>query len=285
MFSVKVKMNQHEKIVFKIKPILSLLVISFLPGIMFSSPSIAAIKKGNVRRFKTIAPPAPLIDKATLEIQKIQERKPPPTTKTSTSSGIFTVQEPAFKITERNWKYLLGLKVQSLKPAGIFQSSIVGDFDLNAHPSQIFPTLELGLGKNYATLTPWSEWSVLAQLGYSSAQVPVTFQSGYKAPVNTRLNMMKTNIGIETQRIIAPHFPGSYKVGLALGKFFYSQTSLNDLAQFSESFLFGAMNLGATYSWWESMSLSVDYIFRQPLQSSPLQLQTHNLELGLRVQW
>lgn len=251
-----------------------------------TSTTKTTLKKETTRRKKLTPPtPTPLIDKAALEIRKIQDKKTtrPPTA--SDSSGIFTVQEPPLKITERQWKYLMGLKAQSIKPGGTFHSSIVGDFDLNTYDSQILPTLELGLRKKYETLTPWSDWSVLAQMSYSSAQVPVRFQSGYKAPPNTRLNMMKANIGIETQRAILNNSASYYKAGMAIGKFFYSQTSMNDLAQFSESFLFGSMNLGLSYSWWETFNISADYIFRRPLQSSPLQLQAHNVELGLQIQW
>lgn len=268
---------------FKIIPIVSLLLTHLLFDLM---PTItaAAVKKESIRRKKTVVAPTSLIDKAAQEIHKIQEKKST-STKASESNGIFTVQEPTFKLTERSWNYLLGFKVQSIKPAGTFHSSIVGDFDLNTYQAQIFPTVELGIGKKYETLAPWSDWSLLAQMGYSSSKIPVTFQSGYKAPANTRLNMMKANIGIETQRALFASQASFYKVGISMGKFFYSQTSMNDLAQFSENFLFGAMNMGLSYSWWDRFSLSADYIFRSPLQSSPLQLQAHNVELGLRVQW
>lgn len=293
MASAKAIMKQNVKRTFKIIPILSLFLIQLLLDFMpytataatATSATKTAVKKETSRRKKSTPTPAPLIDKAAHEIHKIQNKKKTSSTAVSDSSGIFTVQEPPFKITARSWKYLLGLKAQSIKPAGTFHSSIVGDFNLNSYQTHILPTLELGLKRKYETLAPWSDWSVLAQMGYSSAQVPVIFQTGYKAPANTRLNMMKANIGIETQRALFVSSTSYYKAGISIGKFFYSQTSMNDLAQFSESFLFGAMNLGLTHSWWESFNVSVDYIFRRPLQSSPLQLQAHNVELGLQVQW
>ncbi len=261
---------------------LALLAILFKTTIALSSPPPTPKKRPNKA---TATPKAPLIDKALQEINKIKNKQNSINNKNPEPSGIFTVQAPQTKITDRTWKYVMGLKVQSLKPSGKVPSSLVGDFNLNEYHHQVFPSLEMGLGKKYEDLAPWSDWSLLAQFGFSAAQTPTSLKTSYRKSDNTRFNVLKTNIGLETQRPISTETAAFYKAGLSLGKFFFSQTSLNDLAQFSENLSFFAVTLGLNYSLLDNFYLSGDYIFRSPLQQSTLQLQNHNFELGLRVLW
>jgi len=266
----------------QIQTILSLILISLLFGL---DSTFAATPKKKNRGQQKSSLEVPLIDKAVLEINKIQNKQPT-SLKNSEPIGVFSVKEPQIKITDRSWKYIMGIKIQNFQPTGKVHSSIVGDFDLNNYKNQILPTLEFGMSKKYDEFAPWTDWNAYAQFGYNISKVPLTFQSGYKAPDNTRLNSMRANVGIESQRSLGlDNQPAFFKTGISLGKFFYSQTSMNDLAQFSENFLFGGLNLGITYSVLNNLNLSIDYIFRKSLQNSSLELQTHNLELGLRVIW
>ena len=200
-------------------------------------------------------------------------------------NGVFTVLDPALKLTERTWKYLIGAKIQSLKPSGTIRADIIGDFNLNTYRQQLFPTLEFGVGKMISTESDWKDWNALIQLGYSSILVPFNFPSGYSAPKNTRFNTMKVNLGLDVHKPMTLIPESFYKIGIQLGKFFYTQTSSNDLAQFSESLFFAGLNLGANFSWNQNLDFSGDYIYRQALNTSTLKTQAHNFELGLRVKW
>ena len=96
---------------------------------------------------------------------------------------------------------------------------------------------------------------------------------------------MKVNLGLDVHKPMTLIPESFYKIGIQLGKFFYTQTSSNDLAQFSESLFFAGLNLGANFSWNQNLDFSGDYIYRQALNTSTLKTQAHNFELGLRVKW
>ncbi len=212
--------------------------------------------------------------------------------------GIFALSEPKLKITDRTWNYLLGLKAQQIKPKGRVHTSIVGDFDLSKYDHQVLPSLEFGVtsklsdlfgGVGAAADTSQQLWfdsgSATLQVGYNSYVVPVSFESGYKAPDSTRFKTLLLNVLVEGESQLTVQVPLNYKMGLSIGKFYYTQTSLNDYAQFSEGLVFGSLNLGLNYFWFDNVSVSGDYIYRTPLQVSSIDLQNHNFELGLRIQW
>lgn len=207
----------------------------------------------------------------------------------SEPTSIFKVEDPELIVLQRPWKYVFGLKIQSIKPYGKVSSSLVGDFNLNSYPTSLFSSAEFGVGKKISRWAPWDDWKALAQVGYSSARVPLVFKSGYQALEDTQINTLKVNLGIEAQRSMDATLqfnkPLFYKVGLSIGKMIYTQTSLNDLGQFSESLFYGGINLGANYFLYDNITFSGDYIFRAPLQASLLGVQQHNFELGLNVIW
>lgn len=244
--------------------------------------------------------------KALFEINKVQKSKAPliQTSKSkknilslqkedisSVSSkieqnGVFAVKDPTLKIVEREWKYVLGLKAQSFKPRGKVHSPIVGDFNLNKYESHLLPSIEFGILKKYENLVPWNLWTAFLQIGYNSVKVPVVFQSGYQAPENTRLKILKLDVNLESQSLLYEAAQSVYyKAGAAFGKLYYTQTSLNDFAQFSESVFFGSILLGVTYQSLTNLEWMMSYVYRQTLGVSSLDLQAHNLELGMRLQW
>lgn len=213
----------------------------------------------------------------------------------NSSPGIFSLHEPELNLFDRQWKYQLGVRIQQIKPKGVVHSEIVGDLSLNKYDRQWLPSLEFGVSADISDFSQKSiylspfKWmqtgSILLQLGYNSYQVPVVFESGYRAPQSTRLNTIFINSLFLNESILSHRNSLFLKSGFALGKFFYTQTSLNDMAQFSKGILFGTILLGLNYHWSKDWSISGDYLYRHPLQASSIELQRHNLELGVKVQW
>ncbi len=254
-------------------------------GFILINPSIvnAAPAAKTHRKSKPIET-KPLLEKATAELNKVTS-KGKPASNATTATGIFTVQEPELRLTSRSYQYLIGVKVQTLQPAGKVHSPFVGDFNLNSYDPQIFPVIEAGMSKDISSPSPWSSWNLIGQVGYSSVKVPLVFPSGYQAAEATKLNTMRASLGFEILRPSEgiPHL--YFNLGTAIGKLFYTQTSFNDLAQFSESLTFGAFGLGANYDWKKTVDFSAAYVFRNALRNSDLNIQTHNFELGMKVRW
>lgn len=258
--------------------LLSVGLILIGPEILLAAPSKKA------RHQKKATETKPLIEKAAIELSKITKKNSSSSLNTN-ANGIFTVKEPELELTSRSYSYQVAAKIQKLQPTGKVHSSIVGDFDLNNYDPQIFPVLELGIAKDFQNPGSWKAWNLFGQLGYNSVKVPLIFPSGYRAAEATRLNTMRASLCAEFKRSVE-NFPELFlTTGIGIGKIFYTQTSFNDLAQFSESLPFGAINLGANYDWQKNLNLSANYAFRSGLKKSDLQIQNHNLEFGLKVLW
>jgi hypothetical protein len=280
--------------VFVFKALVSILVL--ISTMAFALPTNKAVKLLRAKpRIQTT------LEKAHLEIAKIpksskripQKNTPLPTLNNSSPplypslnhNGIFTVQGPELKIVKRQWQYLLGFKIQPFQPKGYLHSDIVGDFNLASYEAQILPSLELGISKTLPNPWGWNRWTALAQVGYNSVSVPLIFPSGFSTSANTRLNSLLASLGWLTSRAISAQPSSSLTAGLGVGKLYYTQTSYNDLAQFSESLYYGSANFGATHQWTEALEVSANYLRYFELQSRTLKIQSDNFDLGVRFRW
>lgn len=278
----------------KLRFLKSVLVI-VLFSVHYLKPNQAEAKLSRPIRsskLKTKKEVLPLQEQASLEIKKIpakgNQRGKRPQLEDSDlqpQNGIFYVDRPKLILSERRWKYLLGMKIQLLQPLGFVRSEIVGDFYLNNYPARWMPSLEFGGIHSLPSALPWTHWSYVGAVGYSSAKVHVQFPSGYPAPEDTRLNLMLASLKAEVLRPLPPAVPGLLKVGIGLGKIFYTQTSPNDLAQFSENLMYGSLNLGCTYLLSDAIQVLGTYTLHYPLHSSTMGLQRHNFELGAEIKW
>jgi hypothetical protein len=220
------------------------------------------------------------------EKEKSKEEMPKEEMPKEEVKGVFTVHEKPILLTQRNWNYVLGLKLQKFQPTGQIHSDLVGDFNLNHYEEHLFPTMEVGFSKDFKLSSEVFCCHVLAQVGYNSFQVPYIFASGYKAPENTRLTSMRVGWGIEAEKqVFYPELKAHS--GISLGRLYYTQTSMNDLAQFSEGYTYSGWNIGLNYPVLPWLQLSGDYIYRSSFlsQNKFFMDQKHNFDLGMRIKW
>lgn len=223
-------------------------------------------------------------DKAQNELDSI------PTTQKQKStdaqfSGILKLKDPRPQIITRDWKYFFAFKFQSLQPMGSVNNKVVGRFDLNKNPRTFHPSLEIGFSKPIITENLFVNWGLLGQTGFSSQQVQLNFPSGYAAPHDTHLNTLTSAVGAKLEWALPKLSSLYFNTSARLGRVSYTQTSLNDMAQFSEAANFLSMGLGVCYDIQDSWQVTLDYNQRKMTQKSDLRIQPENTELGFRVIW
>jgi opacity protein-like surface antigen len=257
--------------------ILNFILIS-LSRVLFAVPQLDSAAVSAPR--EVIATSA----KAQAEINSI-----PKTQKQSSTdakfSGILKLKDPRPEIITRDWKYFMGFKMQSLHPKGNVNNNVVGNFDLENNNATAHPSFEIGFSKPLPNDDFFANWGILMQTGFSTAPIKLTFPSGYSAPQDTHLNTLTSAIGAKLE-VALPRFSSLYFNSSArVGRISYTQTSINDLAQFSEAASFYALGLGTSYNFYDNWQLTADYSNRKISQKSDLKIQSDNTELGLRVTW
>jgi hypothetical protein len=297
---LKAKVERNHKLFF---------ILNLIIGFSFLNPALSASVVKKSKRIQS--PPEEALtvsEMAQNELAKIKEMKSIDLSSDSSSKaktksksktkvtvqeapkeevkGVFTVHEKPILLTQRNWNYVLGFKFQNFQPTGIIHSDLVGDFNLNHYDQHLFPIMEVGFSKDFKLSSEVFCCHVLAQVGYNSFQVPYVFASGFKAPENTRLTSMRLGWGIEAEKqAFYPHL--KIHSGISLGRLYYTQTSLNDLAQFSEGFTYSGWNIGWNYPVLPWLKLTGDYIYRSTFlsQNKFSMDQKHNFDLGMRITW
>lgn len=200
-------------------------------------------------------------------------------------SGILKLKDPRPQIITRDWQYFLGFKIQPMQAQGNVSNSVVGNFDLGNNAPTVHPSLELGFSKPFPAEDLFVNWGLVGQTGFSTEQVKLTFPSGYSAPQDTHLNTLTSSLGAKIE-FAAPRLSALYfNTSARLGRITYTQTSLNDLAQFSEAATYLSLSLGSSYNFYENWQVTADYSNRKLNQKSSLKIQTDNIEIGLRAIW
>jgi hypothetical protein len=257
----------------------------FILNSIFFQDSFAAVSK--VKKINKPAIDLPPLDTRTRAQEEINTI---PTTQKQKSTdaefnGVLKLKDPRPQIIIRDWKYFFAFKFQSLQPMGVVHNRVVGPFDLSNNAKTFHPSLEIGFSKPIANEDFFVNWGLLGQAGFSSQQIKLNFPSGYAAPQDTHLNTLTSSLGAKLEWAF-PKFSSLYfNTSTRLGRIAYTQTSLNDMAQFSNAANYFSMGLGTCYDIKDNWQMTLDYSQRKLVQKSDLKIQSENAELGLRVIW
>lgn len=250
---------------------------------LFSQHLLAAGKKTT-----TDTPPAPAVslrDQAINEAftQGVQTHRA--TDAGVEGSGVLSLKDPGLEPGNPNWKWLIGLRLQSYAPSGTATMANGQEFDLGTVGSTTYPIAELGLLRELGSRGDFSFRAGLrADIGYTSQTTDVYFPTQVKAE-NTRLStgLAALNLTLGTRWARLPSL--ELEAGLGQGLLSTSQSSPDSMVAFSKQTGFRSYSLGAL--WWlkPEWALEIQQAQRTLTTSENIKLQAGNFSVGTRVMW
>jgi opacity protein-like surface antigen len=229
-----------------------------------------------------------LKSRALSEIQQPGKIKNAPSDVQLSGTGMLSLKDPRPEIVGRKWDYFLGLSAQRFEPQGAASNDLTASsFELGNAGQTVMPALALGFrAPLYSQDQSWQlNWGLGAKVGYASQSTTATFTTGYKhSDVRLTSTLISANPQLSFTALRAKWLTAI--AGYEWGNLTYTQSSSDELANFSVHSAYTGWNLGLDFNLTSNWAITTMYTQRRLTSKQDLlALQQDNYELGTRILW